>query len=159
MISSQVPTIQLREIKNVRDALIVREIRNECRLFMTNDSSSINIFRQLVWYLTKYKPQNNKGGMYGFLFKTNGRSAGFGLISLKNGKYFVTGGLRKSERGKGLGKRLFLELIKSVPSKEVWLEVLDSNIAAKKLYIALGFRKTSQIQANGKKVNVMIIGK
>lgn len=155
MTPSQSPNARLKPIENFWDALIMRKIRNEARLFMTNDTSSISIFRQLKWYFKTLKPQQTKGDMLGFLFESDGQDVGFGLISVKEGKYFLTGAIKESQREQGLGKKLFAQLVKSVPSSVVWLEVLDSNTVARKLYEALGFKKTSHKEVAGRKVSIM----
>ena len=146
-------------IKNFLDALEVASIRNQCRLFMTNDTSEINPIQQLSWYLRTYKKENKNGKLKCFLFKNNGKNCGFGLIRQSFGKYWITGGLKLTQRGKGLGKILFNDIVRNVPSSDVWLEVLGSNIAAKKIYNTLGFKKFSETETNGKKVIVMKLTK
>lgn len=140
---------ELVPIKNILDALRVRNIRNECRGYMTNDPSSISVFRQMRWYYGLYKPEHSKENLTCFLFTTGGKNCGFGLVRKKSGKYLITGGLTSSERGKGLGKVLFMKLIDAVPSQEVWLDVLSSNIVAKKLYTELGFREVKKTKTKG----------
>ncbi len=157
--NSQGAKYKLKPIESLWEAFEVRKIRNECRHFMTNNTANINVLEQLIWYEQKYKSENQKETLYCFLFNTNGKNVGFGLIRQKEEKYWITGGLKKSQRGKGLGRKLFEELIKFVPSKFVWLEVLDSNIVANKLYRDLGFTKVDNIQLNGGKVNVMKLTK
>lgn len=142
-------------IKNFIDALEVRKIRNECRHFMTNDTSEINLLQQLIWYFKVYKKENNNGNLKCYIFKNNSNNLGFGLIRKSSGKYWITGGLRFSERGKGFGKILFKDLIKKISAKEIWLEVLDSNIAAKKIYNNLGFIEVKNISNSNEKVITM----
>lgn len=142
-------------IENLREALEVRNIRNECRLFMTNDTSEINLIKQVIWYFRVYRKENEAGKMTCFLFNVNGTPAGFGLIGKRFGKYWITGGLKSDQRGKGMGKILFREIVEKIPSNEVWLEVLDSNIIAKNLYKNLGFKKIKKRDIDGKKIIVM----
>lgn len=146
-------------VKNFLEALVVRKIRNECRLFMTNNNSEISFVQQLIWYFKTYKKENKKGNMICFLFKHGRSNYGFGLIRKYSGKYWITGGLKFNQRGKGLGTILFKELIQKVPSNEIWLEVLDTNIAANKIYHILGFKKLNKKYLNGKRIIVMKLNK
>lgn len=146
---------KITPIKSFLDALQVREIRNQCRTFMTNDTSKIGFLRQLKWYFFTYKTQKTQNKLTVFLFKSGEFNLGFGLIKESSGKYWITGGLKTEQRGKGLGKFLFRQLINNTPSSTIWLEVLDSNIAAKTIYKNLGFRRVRSITVNRKKVILM----
>lgn len=130
---------ELTPIVNLLEALEIARIRNDCRAFMTHDNSWINPIRQSTWYLKKFRKANSRNEMLCFLFKSKGRNVGFGFIRKYEGKYWITGGLKSRERGKGMGKILFSEIIKKVPSKEVWLEVQSTNELAKHIYKGLGF--------------------
>lgn len=52
--------------------------------------------------------------------------------------------VKKSYQGKGIGKKIFQELIQELKSSDletIFLEVRESNIAAKSVYEKLGFKK------------------
>jgi ribosomal protein S18 acetylase RimI-like enzyme len=151
--------VKIVPIENFLNALEVRKIRNECRIFMTRSTAQISFSQQLSWYLKVYKSNYRKGEMICFLLRSNKNNLGFGLIRKSVGKYWITGGLKSSQRGKGLGKILFAKLIEKVPSDEVWLEVLDSNFIAYNLYQELGFKQTEISEINGKKVKTMKLEK
>jgi len=146
---------ELVPIKNFLDALEVKNIRNQCRFFMTHNTSEINLFQQLLWYVTVYRKKDQYREMACFLFKDSTKPIGFGLIKKKANKYWITGGLKIEQRGKGIGEVLFKRIIQEVPAKDVWLEVLESNSIAKKIYQKLGFKKSKGMDKNGKKVIVM----
>ena len=146
---------ELSPIKNILDALEVRKIRNQGRISMTKDTSEITSFTQVKWYFKTYKEANKKKEMICYLFRLNGKNSGFGFIRKTLGKYWITGGISTEQRGKGLGKILFGLVVKEVPSKTVWLEVLDSNIFAKKIYFGLGFKKIKTFNRNGNKILLM----
>lgn len=146
---------EVQPIKNFLDALKVKKIRNECRAFMTNSTSEISFLMQLKWYYSVYKKENQSGNIFCFLFKADDVDSGFGLIRRVNDRYWITGGLESSQRGKGLGKILFNDLLKEISSNEVWLEVLDSNEVAKNLYHKIGFKKVKIKEVNNNKVIVM----
>ena len=150
---------QLVPIKNLVDALEVRKIRNECRNFMTKNPSEINLLQQLLWYFRWYKPNNTKGEVTCYLFRSSGKNIGFGMTRSIENKIWITGGLKISQRGKGRGKYLFEKIIEQTPSNEVWLEVLESNLVAFNLYKNLGFKKMDQKELNGKKIFIMKLSK
>lgn len=133
----------------------MRLIRNSVRQYMTHSSEEIGFFRQLKWYLAAYKPALQHGTMYGFLYNVNGLALGYGLVTLRDGKYWVSGGLDEGARGRGYGEELFSFLTDFVQQHvkfDVYLDVFDDNLPAKKLYRKLGYRKVSS--ANG--VTVMV---
>ena len=107
---------------------------------MTNNPSKITHSQQIFWYLRTYKKMNKAGNMTCYIFKHNNEKIGYAVIKKVFGKYLITGGLKESKRGSGFGKALFREIIQKVPSSDVYLEVLDSNFIAKKLYTGLGFK-------------------
>jgi len=150
---------RLSPIKNFKDALEVRKIRNQCRLFMTNFISEIGYREQFNWYYKTYRKENKKMKMFCFLFYVNNDAVGFGFVRESKNKFWITGGLKENQRGKGYGKLLFKEIVNSVPAKEVWLEVLASNTAAKKIYNELGFKNIKGLKINNKEVICMSLEK
>lgn len=152
-------TYEVIPINNFFDALEVRKIRNQCRSFMTNDTSAISYIKQLAWYLKAYRNENKNGESTCYLFKSNNNNSGFGYVRKIAGKYWITGGLSPDQRGKGLGKILFKRLIEQIPGESVWLEVLLSNSVARKLYNELGFREIKESDINGKKIVIMKLTK
>lgn len=141
-------------IGNVLEAFEVRSIRNECKSFMTNNNNDIGIIKQFVWYFWTYLINERKHGTICYLFRTDKISCGYGLIRKSSGKYWITGGLKESFRGRGLGKILFENLIKSTPSSSVWLEVKNSNDKAISLYKSFGFQKMHNFRSK-KGISVM----
>lgn len=150
----------LKPITNLFEAFKVRSIRNECSPYMTNDSSQIGIFRQFIWYFKTYNNDNKKGNFYCYLFNNRDMDPlGYATIIKRGGRFWITGGLKQNQRGKGLGKLLFKNLISTTPTKEVWLEVLQNNKAALNLYRNLGFIEKGKIKRKSKNILIMSIRK
>lgn len=145
----------LEPIKNVLDALVLKNIRNDCRFFMTSDISEIGILREINWYFKHYLKENKKDSLYCYLFKVDGDDLGFAKIRKDENKYWITGGLKKSRRGRGEGKILFSLMLDKLSGKKVWLEVLETNRVALNLYKKLGFKPQRKIIKNEKKIIVM----
>lgn len=122
---------------SVFDFLRIRKVRNECRTFLTNDTSYISVIRQVKFWMNM---ANNKD-IDVYYFEVDKEVLGYGLIKTDGKKKWITGGIKTAYRGLGLGRDLFQRLIYfSLPS-EVWLEVMDWNTNALSLYRSLGFKK------------------
>jgi dTDP-4-dehydrorhamnose reductase/RimJ/RimL family protein N-acetyltransferase len=120
-------TDDLLELEHLRD------IRNNCREFMTNNTDTISKDAQIEWFsnLTPTKKP--------FLFSEDEFIIGYGFINIVDGVSILSGGLIEKYRNKGLGKILFKTLIDMCDTDKVDLEVLKSNHRAYKTYNKLGF--------------------
>lgn len=138
-------TCYLEPVTNVFQTLTMREIRNEVREFMTHNQEKIGLWQQVVWFFRVYNPRRKKGLMQAFLLKDDPLTIGFGLINEKEGKYWVTGGVREVWRGQGYGRFLFSVLtgITLQTEPEVWLDVFRKNVKAANLYRKLGYKSVS----------------
>ena len=123
-------------VNNIELAQRMRCIRNECREFMTRDTSYISEDHQRLWFskldLTSMKP---------FLIIPEYCIAGFGYCWNTGKETYVTGGLLPNFRGKGYGKPLFEYLVYKAQSfnNPITLEVLNTNERAINLYKKIGF--------------------
>jgi ribosomal protein S18 acetylase RimI-like enzyme len=142
-------------INNFFQAIQLKDIRNQCRSYMTNDTSRINFVRQIYWFYKVYKKENREKKITCYLFKVENKVVGFGVIRKFSNKFWITGGLKQDQRGKGIGKILFGKIIENVPASDVWLEVLRSNIVAHKLYQKLGFKKVQSKSTKLRKIILM----
>ena len=117
---------------------VLRYIRNSCASYMTRHRDIISIEQQQLWWKTL-----NRETWKVFIYWLGNMIVGFGVLRLEDGKYWVTGGLIENARGHGLGRELFAHLINLVEDN-IWLEVLETNKVAHRLYIKLGFVETSR---------------
>lgn len=129
----------LKKIESLDEALVLRGIRNQCREFMTRDTSYISEEQQKRWY-NNLKPDFKIFLLYSVEFGVISSPVGYGLIREEGEVSLISGGLIESERGKGYGSVLFNYLIKNVNNKNIKLEVLKSNTRAFVIYNNLGFR-------------------
>lgn len=123
-------------ITNIEDAQIMRVIRNECKDYMTRDTSFITEEQQERWF-----EQLDKENMKMFLMHEKDDVIGFGYCRCDNNETYLTGGLRKECREKGYGRLLFLHLLETAKScgTRITLEVLNTNVRARRLYDKIGF--------------------
>lgn len=129
-------------VKDTKDAEIMRLIRNYCREYMTKDTSFISAERQIEWFDSLDK---NTIKMFILNICHHGvafEPIGFGYARFDGKEAYVTGGLLPEYRDKGYGKTLFLHLVEAAKSFNVpiTLEVLNTNVRAKRLYESIGFR-------------------
>jgi ribosomal protein S18 acetylase RimI-like enzyme len=134
----------LREMEHLDDAFVMMELRNECRDFMTHNTAEIMEEQQVEWYRETYLPAREKGELFGYIVRREDEEPiGYGLISKRDGKWWVSGGLAEDARGEGAGFFLFdtmTEMIhEDLRSEEAWLDVLNSNEGAQRLYKKLGY--------------------
>lgn len=129
----------LRKIETLDDAMLLRNIRNQCREFMTRDISYISEEQQKRWFMN-LKPDFKIYILYSVEMGLVTSPIGYGLIREEGEYSLISGGLIESERGKGYGSTLFNYLIKNVENKKIKLEVLKSNTRAFVIYNNLGFR-------------------
>lgn len=137
-------SLTLHEMTTFEQSIEMMMIRNDVREFMTHDQSPISYSRQQNWFENKYYPALKAGEIIGYLLVDDEelKYIGYGLISLREGKWWVSGGLVPEARGKGAGEFLFGQLTEKVhriDEQECWLDVLSSNEVARKLYEKLGY--------------------
>lgn len=128
--------VELRPVRGLGDAQAMRRVRNECREFMTSNTSEIGKFEQFTWWLRVGRSRDWRI----YLLWNNDQPVGYGILRRKGCQWWVTGGLVESSRGIGLGRFLFSELLRLADSPTAYLEVRISNTKALNLYRSLGFR-------------------
>jgi len=134
-------TLKLSLVRNLRDALTMREIRNECASFMTKDTGEIGVFKQIWWWFFR----KDKLHLRCFLGYYTFFPVAYGIIKEEKDYVLLSGGVLQYWRGKGFGRQMFCYLIDFARVnyiKDIRLEVLKTNTAAYNLYRSLGFKKT-----------------
>jgi ribosomal protein S18 acetylase RimI-like enzyme len=133
-----------KRVTTSNEAEMLRIIRNQCKNYMTRNTSEITPEEQSEWFKTAYK----KYELYIAYAVEYGAcivDAGYGLIHLNEKEYMLTGGLVPGYRDKGLGTILFKFLVdncnKQIPIR---LEVLKDNLRALKTYEKLNFITTGE---------------
>lgn len=133
----------LEEVDTEGKAEELRKIRNECRLYMTNNTGLITPEQQKEWFNSL-----DRATFIPYLYLEIACGVcidpvGYGILRSEEGVTLLTGGLLETERNKGLGAKLFLDLIDTARERfdqPVALEVLNANHRAYKLYTKLGFK-------------------
>lgn len=136
----------LKPVVNDDELQAARNIRNECRTFMTRSQEEITEDQQRAWWNTVDK---NTLKLYTLNKIYHGATVvpmGYGLIRVEGSNVLLSGGLIEGERGQGLGYDLFNLLVEnSKPfNLPIRLEVLKTNIAGYKTYLKVGFVVTGE---------------
>lgn len=122
---------ELSPPRNKHDIESMRLIRNSVRSFMTNDQEPISYVKQILWKERGYD------GLAPFVYLENEYPIGYAIINPDGEKDMLTGALIESARGRGLGKKLFLDLVDK--SRNPWLSVFQDNYRAIDTYKSIGF--------------------
>lgn len=145
-------------VQTLREALIMRRIRNACREFMTHNNGHIGLLRQIVWFYTAYA-RGRSLAFQAFVWRMNGRPVGYGIVRVANDKWWVTGGLIESARGKGFGRKIFETVTRvcHIVGEDAWLDVFRDNRPAVELYYSLGYKLAQSYDRpeDGKRILVM----
>lgn len=133
------PSLALIDVHTPSQVESLRIIRNECRRFMTRDTTFVSPGQQALWFGALDRAQ-----MHPYLLAPDaaGEPLGYGLIRLDDNASLISGGLREKHWGQGIGMQLFALLIekaRELSDASVELEVLESNVRARRVYEKLGF--------------------
>ena len=124
----------------------LRKTRNDSKHYMTRFRGEITSEMQKSWYDSIPENVNpyvfvvcsEKGVIY--------YPAGYGTVNIEDGSAMVTGVISQSERGQGLGRKLFVALVEEAKkiAQRVSLEVLETNTIGISLYESMGFVETNR---------------
>lgn len=144
-------------VRTLRQAMQMRVIRNEARIFMTRDQTLITRSRQIRWFYTVYKPMLRLGKWECFLLQKGQRIVGYGQIRCDSKHCWVTGIIGTGERGQGFGRELFEFLTREAIFRKggAWLEVLASNLRARNLYESMGYKVKMWATVGGREILTM----
>ena len=137
--------IVLKEI-NESDIEVLRNVRNECKEFMTRNTSFIEAEQQKKWYENLNKIKNKVYLLNLIHHGVIGEVIGYGYIKIEDDYVLLSGGLIKEKRGSGYGKKLFKYLLENSLkfNLPIRLEVLKSNAVAISIYEKIGFKKSDE---------------
>jgi|ERR1700694_1180276 len=123
-------------------------VRNECREGLTHDTHELTLqdqkaWKAMCWMASDEGIDHNVSRWYEpYLLYDKDWPVGYGLLKWDGTKYWMTIGLVKEYRGKGLS-RLLIHYITEMghrEGKEVWLDVLNSNTRAYEGYLKAGYK-------------------
>jgi GNAT superfamily N-acetyltransferase len=124
----------------------MRQIRNQCRDFMTRNTDEITPERQKQFALELQEP-DCKTFAYLYLLPPAGW-AGYGIRrwDADQRHWWLTGALVAKARGQGYGRQLFEHLVSASLPEPSALEVRITNLPARRLYESMGFVERARRQ-------------
>ena len=135
-------------VETLWQALRMRKLRNQCRQFMTQDTSKISLIRQIRWFYNVYLVKKNNGEMIAYLGYMKKKPVAYGIIRDLKTRPTASIGVAKKYRGHGIGKTLFRfltdeasrgDMSRRIGDKTVFLEVREENKKALHMYCSLGY--------------------
>jgi RimJ/RimL family protein N-acetyltransferase len=129
---------------NLLEILAIRELRNNCKFFFTNDTSHIGLFRQIYWYFTYYKKASKNNIYRVYLLSNNGIPVGYGALHSKDGQLYITECVAQQYRGQRFGSTILRNLLNIAKEEnmQVVAEILATNKASIALHNKFGFNLT-----------------
>jgi RimJ/RimL family protein N-acetyltransferase len=150
--------INFKPVNNLPEVLIVRNIRNECRNYLTNYTKYISLIGQIWWYFTYYRQASHAGIYRIFLARDKGKAIGFGALRLSAGKLLVTECIASEYRGQGYGFAILKKLMEVAQREKLPLiaEIRSSNTASIALHTKCGFIPDTTKVKSGNKLLIYV---
>lgn len=144
-------------LNSINDALVVRDIRNQCRTYLTNYTGYIGILRQIYWYFTYYRRAAREGTYRVFLTRNSkNQPVGFGALLRHDQELLVTECVKEKYRGKGYGQAILKKLINIGKREKLVLvaEIRNTNKASIALHEKNKFKLKSIKSKPGFKLRI-----
>ena len=141
--------MKFRKLTTLEEALRIREIRNESRQFLTNNTEFITEDQQIQWFSQYSEFQNSRSYFVWIGSDEAGNDVGYGAIKIigdQNGA--ITLCLGEKFRGMGFGRKLLSFLVDRCYEFNLipYSEILASNTASINLHKTSGF---TELEAMG----------
>lgn len=117
-------------VTSLREAQIVRTIRNEVRSYMTRNTAFITPEQQVIWF------SSHSDRLY-LYYDYNGAVIGYGLIRDIDGKWFGTLAVMPEFQNNGYGTEIYKHLIQQVDI--LYIEIDATNIPSMRSAVNAGF--------------------
>jgi L-amino acid N-acyltransferase YncA len=129
-------TIHPVEATTPEHAERLRQLRDECRAYMTGSTGPITPEDQQRWFAGL-----DRGAWWIFLYaeEAGGQHVAYGLLRLEGARWLLTFGVAAAHRGRGLGKAVARDLLSRAPAHVVWTDVREDNAASLGALRAAGF--------------------
>ena len=141
----------------MRQALLVRRLRNGCCAYLTNYRQPIGRLRQLTWFFRSYRPSYRSGAYRIYLLTgPGGEAIGYGALQLRDRQLYITECIDAAHRGQGHGSAILQSLIAiaQTEGRELIAEIWASNQPSIQLHRRAGFELVSSRQHDGQELCV-----
>ena len=141
------------EIDSYETAEVLRQIRNQCAEWMTNDTSQITKPMQMVFYKEKFLT----GTMEGSILYDDGIPVGYAYLVWIDGQVWSSTGVAENFRGLGYGRDCFSENVRRAHRMglPLWAEVRCDNKSQQHISRTTpGFHQVQTNEKNGVPIDV-----
>lgn len=142
-------------VDRLREAMIVRSLRNSCREDLTNHREHIGVARQVRWYFRTYRRLKRSGAyrLY-LLYNDAGSPIGYGALALRDRQLYVTECVGREHRGLGHGRSILAQLVSIAcqEQRDIVAEIWAENQRSIALHVRAGFTLASRDIKRGKVV-------
>lgn len=129
-------------VSSLKQAEILRVLRNMCCSWLTNYRDEIGIEQQEDWFHNQYIEASEQGRFRAYLFYDDaGDAVGYGALRLQDGQLHITECVDAGRRGEGYG-RAILEVLVEISRREdrdLIAEIWATNTVSIRLHKQAGF--------------------
>jgi len=150
----------LKLVDNLREAMQVRELRNSCRDYLTNNRAHIGIGRQLFWYFRYYRNAKATGKYRLYIwYDDRGVALGYGALALDDGKLLITECVATKHRGRGHGSSILDRLVRIAleEKRDLVAEIWATNEGSVALHEKAGFKLESRRTKGGEEIQKYLL--
>lgn len=136
---------------SLRDAMIVRRLRNSCARFMTQAREPIGRLAQARWFLRRYRAAARAGRYRVYLFFDGRAPVGYGALQRYEDVLLVTECVADEHRGHGAGKEILAALVDVArrEQRDLVAEIWASNAPSLALHERAGFVLEASTERDG----------
>lgn len=138
--------LHIDPLTTLEEALTLAQIRNECRLRMTNDQREITPDEQKKWFETFYIEQNPQ--KYRVWLLKGEKIIGYFAAKESDEGFYITEAIRENSRGKGAGSFLLQTMVNHLRDKPLFADIFDENVASIRLHQKCGFIPYETVNQN-----------
>ncbi|MBI3922082.1 MAG: GNAT family N-acetyltransferase [Armatimonadetes bacterium] len=157
---SSVPKVSYARVNGLRQALVVRALRNSGYEYMTNHRNPISLLQQIRWYFTQYRHASRACSYRLYLFHNDQNlPVGYGALQLREERLCLTECVGTLHRGRGYGKAILAALIEigRREERELVAEIWASNERSIRMHRRMGFVLSSTRQHAGQDLHTYFL--
>lgn len=138
--------LKMELLSNLKEALALALIRNQCRYLLTNDQQEISPLKQTNWFKQIYTQQNPHSYWIWLLKETiQNDEAIIGYFAAREDVdgIYITEGLLEEKRGRGLGTFMLNSMIyrEFFNKRPLFADIFNHNLSSIYLHKKFGFEE------------------
>lgn len=132
--------MRFKSVSTLDDVMQLRQLRNECREFMTQNTEEISEGAQLMWW---QNVAGNQDWRVWLVYVPGWEEAvGFALLRRSGARWYATLGLRQWLRGQGYGTLIY-QMLRAESPEDVWAAIKQENTASVRAAEKAGYKPSA----------------